>query len=320
MNKRTGKWLFAGAILIVLGALLFAAAMTSLGWDFVKLSTVDYETNEYSFTPDFQDISVETDTAGIRFVPSEDGSCEVICYEEADSRHRVEVRDGCLFIQVTDTRAWYDHIGFRFGSPEIIVYLPAGSYGIITLEGHTGGVDIPHDYSFDTIDIGFSTGDISIGASAEETIRLGTDTGSIRLNKVSAGAMDITTSTGRIAASDLNCAGVLEVHVSTGKTELKNVRCESFRSTGSTGDLMMENVIAADIFFIRRSTGHVSFDGCDASQITVETDTGDVRGTLCSDKLFRVETDTGDILVPDSTSGGSCRITTSTGDIILETE
>ena len=164
-----------------------------------------------------------------------------------------------------------------------------------------------------------STGDMAIEAYAE-SIHLEASTGSIRLDKVSAGAVDITTSTGRIAASDLNCAGVLEVHVSTGKTELKNVRCESFRSTGSTGDLMMENVIAADIFFIRRSTGHVSFDGCDASQITVETDTGDVRGTLCSDKLFRVETDTGDILVPDSTSGGSCRITTSTGDIILETE
>ena len=317
MDKRTGKWIVAGAVLIVVGASLFAAAMMSLEWDFVKLSTVAYENNEYSLLPDLQDISVETDTADIRFVPSEDGSCKVVCHEEADCRHRVEVRDGCLYIQVTDTRAWYDHIGFRFGSPEITVYLPAGSYGTLAVEGDTGDVDIPRDYSFDTIDIRLSTGDMAIEASAEN-IHLEASTGSIRLDKVSAGAVDITNSTGRIIVSDLNCAGVLEVHVSTGKTELTTVRCASFRSTGSTGDLLMADLIAGESITVRRSTGKVTFAGCDGAQITVETDTGDVGGTLLSDKLFRIRTDTGDIRVPDTSSGGDCRITTSTGDITLE--
>lgn len=319
MNKRRRNWLIAGSAMTVLGLLLFAAAMMTLEWDFVKLSTVAYETNQYAIGSDFRDISVDTDTADIHFLPSEDGKCKVVCYEEANSRHRVEVRDGCLFIQVTDTSAWYDHIGFRFGSPEITVYLPAGDYGALSVKGDTGDVDVPAAYSFDSIDIGLSTGHMTVCASAQERISLRASTGNVLLDKVSADRVDITTSTGRISVSGLACSGAVELHVSTGKAEVKEVRCESFRSTGSTGDLLMADVIAGENFFIRRSTGDVTFDSCDAAEITVETDTGNVHGTLRSDKLFITESDTGKIQVPE-TDGGTCRITTSTGDITLETE
>ncbi len=69
---------------------------------------------------------------------------------------------------------------------------------------------------------------------------------------------------------------------------------------------------------IKRSTGDIRFDGSDATEIFVETDTGDVTGTLISEKVFIARTDTGRINVPKTTNGGKCEINTDTGDIKLE--
>ncbi len=112
--------------------------------------------------------------------------------------------------------------------------------------------------------------------------------------------------------------GDVTVDVSTGKAKLENVTCRNFNSEASTGDLVMKNVIAKDTFTIKRTTGEVSFDGCDAETIYVTTDTGDVTGTLLSDKVFLTETDTGKVDTPKSITGGRCEITTDTGDIRLD--
>jgi len=79
--------------------------------------------------------------------------------------------------------------------------------------------------------------------------------------------------------------------------------------------MFLKNVIAAERFSIDRSTGDVNFDGCDAAEIYVNTDTGDVEGSLLSEKVFIANTDTGKKKVPNTVSGGRCEIRTDTGDI-----
>ena len=114
---------------------------------------------------------------------------------------------------------------------------------------------------------------------------------------------------------DTVCAGELAVEVSTGDAGLVDVRCQDLKSSGGTGDISLENVLVTDEIFIERSTGDVSFDGCDAAAIRVKTSTGDVTGTLLTDKVFWPKSSSGDVEVPDTKSGGDCEITTSTGDI-----
>ena len=69
---------------------------------------------------------------------------------------------------------------------------------------------------------------------------------------------------------------------------------------------------------IKRDTGDVKLDKCDANNIIIETSTGDVTGTLLSNKKFIVETSTGYKKVPESITGGICTITTSTGDVVID--
>ena len=280
MKKSTKIWLITATSLVALGCIMFSVAMTKIHWDFTKLSTVKYETNTYEVTDDFNSISMLTDTADILFVQSDDKICKVVCYEMSDMKHTTTVQNDTLTINVTDEREWYDHIGITLGSPKITVYLPKTEYDSLAIKEDTGDIEVPKDFKFGSIDISTSTGDITI--------------------------------------TGVTCEDDIVINVSTGKANLTDIKCKSFISDGSTGDISLKNVIATEKFSIERSTGDVKFDGCDATEIWVETDTGDVTGKLLSEKIFITQTSTGDVHVPKSTNGGKCEITTSTGDIHIK--
>ncbi|MBQ8215129.1 MAG: DUF4097 family beta strand repeat protein [Clostridia bacterium] len=315
MRTRTKVWLIIAASFVLVGGLIFGGVMSMLKWDFTKLSTDEYETHDYEIDENFNNISIITDTADILFVPSENQKTSVVCHEQKNMKHSVTVQNGKLVIEIVDTRKWYEYIGINFGTPKITVYIPQGEYGALLVKSSTGNVEIPKEFKFENIDISESTGNVTNYASASENIIIKTSTGNIRVENVSASTLDLSVSTGGVAVSNVTCESDVKISVSTGKTNLTNIRCKNVVSTGNTGEISLNNVIAAEKFSIERSTGDVRFEGSDATEISVKTDTGDVTGTLLSEKVFITETSTGSINVPKTTSGGKCEITTSTGDI-----
>lgn len=317
MSKRF--WIFFAMALILTGVLLFGGAMNTMGWDFARISTSKYETNSHVVTENFQDISIAGKEADIHFILTDERDCRVVCYEESVARHTVVVENGELVIRVADERKWYHHIGIRFSSPKITVYLPRENYGTLFVEGNTGDVSIPGDFRFESMQITVDTGDVRSGAAVEGVLKVKTSTGDIRLDNLSAKEISASVSTGNVRMTDIRCGEALAIRVSTGKTTLTDVACKRLESEGNTGDLTMKDVIATERFSIERSTGDIKMENCDASEITIETDTGDVRGSLRSSKIFVVKTDTGDVQVPESVTGGKCKITTDTGDIRITT-
>ncbi len=304
------------ASLILLGILLFVGVMSFMKWDFWKLSTDKYESNTYEIGEKFAGIAVETDTADVAFLPSEDGACRVVCYEAAKVKHAVSVSEGTLTVKVEDTRKWYDYLSaFSFGNPMITVYLPEGEYAALSVKVNTGDVGVPAEFSFASAEISGTTGDVSFFASVKGNASIKTSTGGILVRDITAGAMSLTVSTGRVEVSSLRCEGDLTLRVSTGKARMSDVSCKNLYSTGDTGDLYLARVIATEKFSIERDTGDVEFERCDASELYIKTDTGEVEGSLLTEKIFFAKTGTGDVEVPRSMTGGRCEITTSTGDI-----
>ena len=298
MRKATKILLILSLFLILAGSLLFGGALTVAEWNWNIFSTSHYETVVHEIDEPVTAVSVVVGTADVTLIPSEDGKITVTGYEQVNLKNAVEVKDGALTIKLVDTRKWYEHIGIHFEQPTVTVALPQGAYDALSLTLSTGDVMIPADFSFASILVKTSTGDVTCLASAEGTISIGTDTGDITVGSVSAGAMALSVNTGRIKATGVNC--------------------NDFTSTGNTGDLSLKNVIATGKLSVKRTTGDVIFDGCDASEIFVNTNTGDVKGTLLSKKDFYTNTSTGRIIVPQTRSGGRCEITTSTGDIKIE--
>lgn len=315
MKARTRVWLVIAALLVLLGGILFTGVMTTLNWDFTKLATVKYETNTYEINESFSNLSLKTDTADILFAVSDNGKCKVECYEAEKAKHIVAVEEDTLAIKVADNRAWYDHVGIGFATPRVTVYLPKAEYNKLCIDEETGNVEIPKDFIFKDVDISLSTGDVDFCAVVSGLIKIKTSTGKIRVENTFAGALDLTASTGEIRVSDVICTGDANIEVSTGKTNVTNLTCNNLKSNANTGTISLINALAARAFFITTSTGDVKFDGSDATEIFVVTDTGKVRGSLLTDKIFVTETDTGKVVVPKTSTGGKCEIKTNTGDI-----
>ena len=333
MSKSVKVLLIIAISFIVVGG-IFCGVMAMLNWDFAKLSTVKYETNNYTITEDFSNISVKARTANIVFAPSVDETASVVCYENAKIKHNVCIEDGALVITRNDTRKWYDFIGINFASPKLTVYIPKGEYGELSVKTDTGDIEIPEHFKFKSIEVSDNTGDVTNNASASEAVKIKNSTGKIKVEDISAASLDLSVSTGRVTLSDVKCEGDIKIKVSTGKTYMTNVSCKSLASDGNTGDISLNNVEIEGRLCIERSTGDVTlegttaaefsletdtgdvdFIGSDADEIYVETDTGHVKGTLLSEKIFITQTDTGNISVPESVTGGKCKISTDTGDI-----
>lgn len=316
--SKNKKWAITGAILLGGGVLICAVAFAMLGFDIKKLNTLKLVSNTYEISDDFNNISIDADIENISFALSNDGRCKVICYEEEDDTHNVRVENNTLMIDKANKK----HINISFfvvtESPTITVYLPKTYYQAITVNSDTSDIVIPKEYSFESINVTLSTGDVTCLASANGTINIGTDTGNINISDISAADIKLSTDTGDINISDVTLTENMRIEEDTGDVTIKGVSCKKLTWLGDTGDLIMTDVIASDEFKLEGDTGDIEFNDCDAGTIYAKTDTGDITGTLLGDKVFITETDTGKVNVPKTITGGRCELTTDTGDIRIK--
>lgn len=318
MSGRMKAWLIIGASLVLFGAIIFVGVMSFMGWDFSKLSTIKYESNTYTVKEEFKDIAIITDTADVVVLPASGESVSVECNERAKSKHLVEVKNGVLSVKIEDKREWYDYIGFDFGTSKITLYIPEGEYGAISVKLKTGDVKIPERFSFSSVSIDGSTGDVECYASSMGKTSIKLSTGDIHIENASVGSLDLETSTGSVLLRRVDCKAEANIVSSTGTARLEALSCESLYSSASTGDIELSNVIATGKITLRRNTGDIELDRCDAFELFLKTNTGDVKGTLLSDKVFIYTTNTGDVDLPKTTTGGKCEIETGTGDIEID--
>lgn len=318
MSKTIKMWLIIAAFLAVLGLILFVGVMAAYDWDFTKLSTVKYETNTYEASGDFDKISIDVDTTEIEFVPSNDESCSIVCFEAEKVKHSAAVQNGTLVIDTVDTRKWYDHICISLGNPKMTIYLPQNVYASLFIDTDTGDIAIPKDFTFEDLEIKGDTADVECLASVSKVIKIESDTGNIKVDDISAEVIDFSTDTGSININSVTSKGNINIETDTGAVKLSDVTCMDFTAESDTGTISLKNVVAMGSFSIENDTGDVRFENSDATEISVKTSTGDVTGTLLSEKVFITETSTGNISVPKTITGGKCEITTSTGDIKID--
>ena len=332
MNGATVSLLIALG-LIVLGLLVLLIPLAANNWNFAALDPHKYETNTHTVTEDFAAISIDTSISDLAVLPSEDGTCRVVIYEQERLTHTVTVEEGTLTVRETDDRRWYDHIA-GFDHPRITLYLPAESYGALTVSLSTGDVLLSEGFTFASLALRGSTGDVICRADILGDASIRVSTGDVCLENITAGAVALAGSTGDTVVTGVTCAsltstrstgdtrlegltveGAVTLTVSTGRTTLANVTAAALDSKGNTGRITLTDTVLSGAMSITRSTGDVVLTRCDATELLITTDTGDVEGTLLTEKIFVARSDTGKIRVPDTVTGGRCKVTTDTGHI-----
>ena len=327
------KLLLIGAIVLVAGILSCAAAL-GMGMDF---DMEKFEEKTYEIQEDFDHISVNIDTTDIVFALSEDGSCRVVCRQTQNQPHSVTVENGDLLIRQEDERKWYHYIGIHTGTPSMEVYLPKAVYDSFTLNGRTGAILLSQELSFTDVKIENSTGKVDLRAQVKKDLSIHLSTGRILVSGVNGETVDIKSSTGDIRILDVNCKA-LTVESNTGAQLLENVQvagnirltcttgdihftrgsCQNITTKSGTGSQSMEYVVASGAVQMESTTGDIRLTDFDGATMAITTDTGRVAGTVLTEKIYIIETDTGRVEVPYSTAGGTCHITTDTGDIHIQ--
>ena len=289
----TRKIIVAALILSLIGIIIFTVTMCRNNWSVpgvvVKTETV---TRTFEISERFDSIALDIETDDVVFARSNNSGCTVVITNFKNSDYNVGVKSGTLFIEKIKAK---NGVFLDFGDPSITIYLPASDYKDLTINASTGDINVPSDFNFKTMDIDMSTGDITCGATVSDKLSLKVSTGEVSLYSASAGDVFIK--------------------VSTGKADVKNLSCSTFTSEGSTGRIKLDNVLVSGKLDIKRSTGDVSFNNCDAKEIEIKTSTGNIEGSLRSDKVFIVRSDVGRINVPETLTGGKCKISSDTGNI-----
>ena len=185
MRSTTKVWLIVAVVLIISGAVLFAAVMVKNSFDFTALDTTEYVTNTYDITDDFNNISVTADTADIDFKLSADNVCRIVCFEKKAATHTVKAQNGTLFITHNKTQNVKDSITFvNINSPKITVYLPGKDYSELVITSFTSDVNLPKALSFESINIENTTGDIECESTAKDFINIELTSGDVSIEEI----------------------------------------------------------------------------------------------------------------------------------------
>ena len=259
------------------------------------LSTVT--TNTYTITDEFNKISIgngifDAATYDVEVYVSETNENKLVCDESEKVKISYEVINEVLTINQTDDRAFYEMMGLGIDL-NLKLYLSKTTLDSLNIKSSTGDVLIDEGFTFSSVKVNISTGDVTIKSDITNSLNIEVSTGDIRI-------------------LDSNLGDVI-IKSSTGDNTFENVNCNSLDGRGSTGDFKFKNTILTNDLKLIVSTGDVKFDGIDAANIYITTSTGDVLGTILSPIIFNVTADNESY--PDSTTGGICKIKTSTGSV-----
>lgn len=338
--SKAKKYAFVLALIcIVLGLVLSFLAFSVIGFDVSRLNTMKFETVTYDVSESFSNIRVEGAECDIRLVPSQTDACSVVCTEGDKIAHTVMVKDDTLTITRTDQRKWYERIGVYWGEISITVQLPAGVYGNLYLKSVSGAITVPGGFTFSQAEIHSTSGEIHYAASTDRGLTLKTTSGDLTLSGLSADSLEVRSTSGDVSIHSAKLRGDLTVETVSGEIELERVNAQAASvqsSSGSaelndvttasqlniktvSGDVELARVIAAAHMNIETTSGEISLDRSDAETLWIKSTSGDVSGSLLTDKLFSTHTTSGDVRVQNSSaSGGTCEITTTSGDIHVQ--
>lgn len=255
-------------------------------------------TKNYPVTTGFTDISVTEYYADVQLRPSRDGSISVTTRDAEDVTHTVKVVNGTLTISRPEPTVGERIFHGDDNAPEVILYLPAGNYGALTVSTTSGDVESSGQLNFSAANLTTVSGDIEISGSVTGNVACVTTSGDVELNSPT--------------------AGNVQVNTTSGDTELTGAYIQSLSVQSVSGDIDLERTTAAGEIAISTNSGEVELKSVDAASLSIVTTSGEVEGSLLSGKNFSASSTSGRVSVPASDpNAGACSVSTTSGSIRL---
>ena len=292
--KRHLSTIVASALAVSAITLLGTGLAASADWR----GSTSLVTKNYPVSGSFSSISVTEYYADVQLRASRDGSVSVTTRDTQDVTHTVQVVNGTLTISRPEPNLGQRIFHDDDDDPTVIVYLPAGDYGSLTVNTTSGDVESSGQLNFATANLTTTSGDIEIAGSVTQSLVCNSTSGDVDISSPAAGAVQVNTTSGDV--------------------ELTGVSAQSLSIHTNTGDADLERTVAAGAIEISTTTGDIELERSDAASLTLSTTSGDVEGSLLTGKTFSASSTSGRVSVPASTPGaGACNVSTTSGSIRL---
>lgn len=297
-------------ILVIIAIAGFIALMVASDWN---LENFKYVEKEYQVEENFESIKLNLKGSDVVIRSSNDEKCKVVCFENNIYSHSVDVINNELVVGCN----YKTKIFFSYKESKITIYLPEKDYKTLNLTTTSGDVDV-ENLKVDELTITVSSGDVEVNNVECNNISTAGESGDVELQNIKVnGAVSVARDSGDVELSNVSCNGNLSTSTDSGDISLENVVCGGLSSECDSGDVKLESVLVNGALTIEAESGDVEFSKLDASSLDITTTSGDVKGSLLSDKIFAVRSSSGEIDVPQTTTGGVCKITVRSGDVII---
>lgn len=169
----------------------------------------------------------------------------------------------------------------------------------------------------DKLEMGTGSGDINaVYVTVKQQAEIQTLSGEIHLSEVKADALKANTSSGGLELACVQVAGQAMLETASGDISLVDMIAQALKVKTGSGDVEAHSAVVSGEAEFAAVSGDVHLKYSEADVIWIQTVSGDVEGSFLSPKHFVTHTVSGNVRVPASdASGGSCQVTTTSGDI-----
>ena len=303
---------------LLVGGILLAGGATLVACNIPKAAPVE---TPYDFAgKEINTISMDLSISNVSFKVGE--SAKVVCKESDKYHHEVSFNEEnkALSVNFKMAKKWYEFSDLFQPKFAVEVYLPSGSYETLNIKHSTGDINVDKGFTFNSIDLDGSTGDVEVKCNVVENAKIKQSTGDVTISDMNAASISTEVSTGKTSIKNVVVSGDVQLKASTGKVNVENLTCKNLTINASTGDIKLKDSLMSGKMDLKTGTGDVDIIDSDAAEVSIETDTGDVDATFLTIKNVDYHTDTGKLNIDkelDREAGGKCIVKTDTGNIKL---
>ena len=310
MSKFLKKCLLAGAILLLVGGLVFLVSFASAGFDIRKMSGSVITEGKYTELGKSDSIvlNIQDSDLTVRFYDGEKITVDYMneATERGKLKSEVTVVEENGNLVIREKTSWVVLSIFDFTDTRITVSIPKGR--AVSIDSNTDNGDVliqsAEGASLSSLSVETDNGDIDTRGelSVLGRLELETNNGDVSLGFVRASSLEISTDNG-----DVDLRGG---EISSGA-----------HIEPDNGDIDIDGRLVAESFSVETDNGEIGGDDgvVDARRISIVSDNGDVEMRLAADRAaytVTVKSSTGRKNIENGGSGERVlNIRTSNGDI-----
>ncbi len=321
MSSLKKKILIVCASVTGAGLILLLGLFIKIKFNPVELNDVKQKIKTYDISDEYSNIYVETKDADVRFIVSENGRTTVTCIDGTvkdtvgvSSKGLTVISEkkkktGTIFNPVFDFR--------KDNAPDITVSIPYMKLGDIAIITENGKIEAEDFFLSETVNASLVTknGEINYCMNTTGKCFIENEKGKIAVKGLQCDSADVKIESGEISLTGSDIKGEINLKAESGEFIAEDVECENLIAESDKCDLYLKNFRSRVAVNVKENSGNIKIRKSDANIFVIDSKSGNVNAEFTSPKIYTVESKSGKINIPESLSGGMCKINTDSGNV-----